>query len=373
MNTAMGIIFASIYDDNLGDLTNKRTMAAVPYGGRYRQIDFPLSNMTNSGIRHIGIITKHKHQSLMNHIGSGQEWDLDLEEGGLEFLTPFALDHNGLYRGKLDAINSAINFLTISNEEFVVLADSSVLCAIDFREVIENHIASEADVTVVVKDGISDGKKHIDMGIKLDESGKVKDIVVETNAKKEYLASMGIFVMRREKLIEAVKDCVAHDRYQFERDIVLHGFTEENRAVNACVFDGVVLYNESISEYYENTLALLDPKVRHGLFNRPNLTIYTKVRDEVPSSYGENSVIDNCLAADGCVLNGKAENTVFFRGAKLAETAVVRDSIIMQETVIGDGADLQYVILDKDVVVRPGKKLCGTKEHPIVLKRGEIV
>ena len=130
MNTALGIIFASIYDNQMGDLTHKRTMASVPYGGRYRQIDFALSNMSNSAIRHIGVITKHNYKSLMNHVGSGQEWDLDLEEGGLEFLTPFALDHNGVYRGKLDAINSAMNFLAISQEEYVVLADSAILCAI---------------------------------------------------------------------------------------------------------------------------------------------------------------------------------------------------------------------------------------------------
>ena len=117
MNNAMGIIFASIYDDHIGELTNNRTMASLPYGGRYRQIDFPLSNMTNSGIRHIGIITRHNYQSLMNHMGSCQEWDLELEEGGLEFLTPFSLNHNGLYRGKLDAINSAINFLSSAKEE----------------------------------------------------------------------------------------------------------------------------------------------------------------------------------------------------------------------------------------------------------------
>ena len=373
MNTALGIIFASIYDNQMGDLTHKRTMASVPYGGRYRQIDFALSNMSNSAIRHIGVITKHNYKSLMNHVGSGQEWDLDLEEGGLEFLTPFALDHNGVYRGKLDAINSAMNFLAISQEEYVVLADSAILCAIDFRDVIESHVASGAEVTVVVKDGITDGKKMVELAVKTDENNKVKDIVVETNADSSYLASMGIFVMRREELMKAVAGAVAHDRYHFERDIVLHGFNRMDKAVNVYRFDDVALFNESLPEFYENNMALLDADVRRGLFKRPNLTIYTKVRDEVPASYGEKSKIDNCIVADGCVLNGYAENTVFFRGAKLAETATVRDSIIMQETVIGEGADLQYVILDKDVTVRPGKKLCGTKEHPIVLKRGEVV
>ena len=151
MTTTMGIIFANIYDSSLGELTNKRTMASLPYGGRYRQIDFSLSNMTNSGIRHIGIITKYNYHSLMNHICSGQEWDLDLQEGGLEFMTPYAADHNASYRGKLDALNSAMNFLKVAKEEYVVLVDSGVLCAIDFRALVEDHIASGADVTVAVK------------------------------------------------------------------------------------------------------------------------------------------------------------------------------------------------------------------------------
>ena len=131
MNT-MGIIFANIYDSSLGELTNKRTMASLPFGGRYRQIDFSLSNMANSGIRHVGIITKYNYQSLMNHIGSGQEWDLELGEGQLEFLTPFAMGHSGSYRGKLEALHSAKEFLELSEEEYVVMADSGVLCSIDF-------------------------------------------------------------------------------------------------------------------------------------------------------------------------------------------------------------------------------------------------
>ena len=139
---AMGIIFANIYDSSLGELTNKRTIASLPYGGRYRQIDFTLSNMSNSGIRHIGVITKYNYQSLMNHIGSGQEWDLELEEGCLEYLTLFALGHNGSYRGKLEALNSAMVFLENSLEEYVILADSNVLCNIALEKVLERHVAS---------------------------------------------------------------------------------------------------------------------------------------------------------------------------------------------------------------------------------------
>ncbi len=371
--TTMGIIFANIYDSSLGELTNKRTMASLPYGGRYRQIDFSLSNMTNSGIRHIGIITKHNYQSLMNHVGSGQEWDLELEQGGLEFLSPFAADHNGSYRGKLEAIHSANSFLKYAKEDYVVLADSGVLCAIDLREVVEAHEASGADVTVVVKEGIANGAKQLDMAVKADKNGKVTDLAVDYCADEGYLASMGIFVISRELLMREVTEAVAHNRYRFERDLVMYGFAEKGMKINAYRFQGVALYNESTAEFYRNSLALLDPEIRHGLFNRSNRTIYTRVRDEVPSYYGEASEVDNCIVADGCTLEGKVSNSVLFRGVRLGKNAVVRDSVIMSDTTIGEGAELECVILDKDVVVRPGAKLCGTKEHPLVFKRGETV
>ncbi|MGM9563069.1 MAG: glucose-1-phosphate adenylyltransferase subunit GlgD [Faecousia sp.] len=373
MTTTMGIIFANIYDSSLGELTNKRTMASLPYGGRYRQIDFSLSNMTNSGIRHIGIITKYNYHSLMNHIGSGQEWDLDLQEGGLEFMTPYAADHNASYRGKLDALNSAMNFLRVAKEDYVVLVDSGVLCAIDFRALVEDHIASGADVTVAVKDGISNGVKQLDMAVKVDKNSRVTDIAVDYCASKDYLASMGIFVISRELLIREVTEAVAHSRYRFERDLVLHGFANSGMKVNAYQYGSVALFNESTAEYFHNNLALLDYSVRNGLFRVPNRTIYTKVRNEVPVYYSEDSEIDDCMVADGCVFEGKAFHSVFFRGVKLNKNAMVKDSIIMSDTVIGEGAQLEYVILDKEVVVRPGAKLCGTYDHPLVIKRGETV
>lgn len=371
--TTMGIIFANIYDSSLGELTNKRTMASLPYGGRYRQVDFSLSNMSNSGIRHIGIITKHNYHSLMNHIGSGQEWDLDLEEGGLEFLTPFAADSNASYRGKLEALNSAINVLKSAKEEYVVMADSGVLCAIDFDELLQAHITSGADITVAVKDGICNGKKQVDMAVKMQPDGFVTDIAVDYCADGSYLASMGIFVIRREELIRQVTEAVARSRYRLERDMVLYRFATQEWKVNAYRFGGIALFNESTAEYYHNNLALLNSEVRCGLFRRPNRTIYTKVRDEVPSYYGVDAEVDDCMMADGCRIEGKANHSVFFRNVTLEKNARIDRCIVMQDCVIGEGSELDCVILDKDVVVRPGTKLRGTFEHPLVIKRGEII
>lgn len=367
----MGIVFANIYESNLGDLTNKRTLASLPFGGRYRQIDFTLSNMSNSGIRHIGIITKHNYQSLMYHIGSGQEWDLEMEEGGLEYLTPFSMGSGRGYQGKLEALNSAMEFLEHAHEDYVVLADSAVVANMDLAAVVDAHVASGKDLTIVVKDGVANGTKQLDLAAKVVD-GEVVDLAVNYAAEPGYLASTGIFVISREKLIHFVKESVARSLYSIERDFILKQFTEKRLTVGTYEFEGVTMFLESTTEYYRNNLALLDREVRHGLFNIGR-TVYTKVRDRVPTSYGAESDVNDCLAADGCELNGTVEHSVLFRQVKVCKGACVADSVIMNDCVIGAGAKVRYAILDKDVVVSEGAELIGSPENPIHIKRGNKV
>ena len=366
----MGLIFANIYDSSLGELTNKRTMASLPYGGRYRQIDFALSNMSNAGIRHIGIITKYNYQSLMNHVGSGTEWDLELEENGLEFLTPYSMSSSESYRGKLEAIHAANFYLSISHEEYVVLTDAGVLCGINLNEVLDAHIASGKDVTVVSKAGVCNGSRLVDLAIKVNRKGEISDMAVDYCAPEEYLASMGIFIMKRSLLMELTEECVARNLYRFERDLVLRGWDKKQLTVNAYQFKNIALFNESTAEYFRNNLALIDENVRKSLF-RADLPIYTKVRDQVPCFYDENCEIDDCIVADGCMLQGVAEHSVLFRGVKLREGARVKNCVVMADTEIGEGAELENCILDKNVTIGKGVRLIGTPEHPVILKRGE--
>ena len=369
---AMGIIFANIYDSSLGQLTNKRTMASLPYGGRYRQVDFALSNMSNSGIRNIGIISRHNYQSLMNHIASGEEWDLELGEGGLQYLTPFAISNNASYRGKMEALDTAMDFMEMGHAEYVVLADAGILYNIDLNKVLESHIASGKDITVVAKPGVADGEKQLSLAVKLNTKGEIADLAVDYAADKNYLASMGLFVISRELLMHHVKESVARSQYRFERDFLLKQYTSKNLTVGVYTFNGVVQYNDSPAVYFQSTLALTEEAVRNDLFNPAN-PIFTKVRDRVPTYYGEEASVKNCVVADGCMLEGSVEHSVLFRRVTIEAGAEVKDCVVMNDAVVGAGAQLYCVVLDKEVVIRPGVRLIGTPENPVILKRGEVV
>lgn len=366
-----GIVYAN--DAAMGDLTAQRTTASIPFGGRYRQVDFALSNLTHAGIRRIGLISRHHYQSLMNHIGSGEEWGLELEEGGLEFLTPYAMSATDSYRGKLESLYAAMDFLTYGEQyDYVVLTDTAVLSNVNLRAVIDSHIASGKDITLVTKAGIADGKKQLDLALKLDERGEILDMAVDYAAPADYVCSMDIFVVGRDWLVRQVKEHIAHNLYHMDRDLVLGQWQKGCLSVNVYPFEGRALYNETVGEYFDNSMALIDGDVRHDLFGA-NHPIYTKVRDQVPTYYGEGCRVDNCILADGCVLDGNVKNSVLFRGVIVDSGAQINDCVIMNDTHVCENCVLQYVILDKDVIVRPNSKLIGTAANPIIIKRGEIV
>ena len=367
----MGIIFAN--DTNIGELTSKRTMASLPFGGRYRQVDFHLSNMTCAGIRHIGIISRHNYQSLMNHIGSGEEWGLELGEGGLEFLTPYAMSATDNYRGKLENLYAAMDFLEYGPEdELVVMADSAILSNIDLQHVLKTHIESGKDITVVTKTGIANGRKQLDLALKLDKKGEVCDICVDYVAPEGYLASMDIFVMNKKWLITQVKEHIARNLFHMDRDLVLGQWQKGQLTVNVYKHDGIALYNDSVEEYFRNSLALIDKEVRHDLFGA-NHPVFTKVRDRVPTYYGEGCEVEDSLVADGCIIEGEVENSIIFRGVKVGKGAKVKNCILMQGTIVGENANLDSVIADKNVIIRNSRTLTGCESFPIVIGKGRSV
>ena len=337
----MGIIFAN--EDSIGTLTEKRTMASLPFGARYRQVDFALSNLTCAGVRHIGIISRHSYQSLMHHIGSGEEWGLELGEGGLEFLTPFAQSTKDVYRGKLDSLNTAMDFLTFGDDEYVVMVDAAVVSNFDLNAVIAAHVASGKDVTVVTKDGICNGEKNIDLALKVVD-GQIADIVCDCKASNEYVASMDVFVASKAWMIKKVEEAAAHGESHLDRDLIMGGWKNGTVSVNTFAFEGIALFNDSAEEYYVNTLALLNKEVRADIFGGAH-PVWTKVRDRVPCYYGENVKMENVLIADGGIIEGEVEDSVLFRQVTIEEGAEVENCIIFNDCVIGKGAEVKYAIL----------------------------
>ncbi len=366
----MGIVFSNIYDSSLGQLTNHRTVASLPFGGRYRFIDFVLSNLSNSGVYNIGVITKYNYRSLMDHLGDLSDWDLNRKNEGLVFLPPFAGGNTGVYKGKLEALYNAKFFLDNPAYENVIVCDSTVLCNIDFRPILREHEQNGADVTILANREPEDGAKRHPLIIRTDKD-RVTDILTDTYVRPGSCAGMGMFIFNRRVLLTALEETFSRGLVHLERDYLQKQFNEGKLRVSLHVVDDVVLRNEDIRSYFANNMALLDKKTHDGLFkmDRP---IYTKVRDEAPTYYGEGCRASGCIIADGCRVYGDIERSIIFRGVCVAKDAKVRSSIVMQGTVVEEGASLEYAILDKNVTVRAGTTLRGTADHPVIVQKGEI-
>ena len=367
---AMGIIFSNIYDSTLGELTNHRTVASLPFGGRYRQIDFVLSNMSNSGIYKVGLITKYNYRSLMDHLGSAADWDLRRKNEGLVILPPFASGHTGVYKGKLEALYSAVEFIDNPVYDYVVVSDSTVLCNLDFRPAIESHIKSGADVTVISNKETEFSKKH-PLIVTADKKGRATELLLDSPADENNYVGMGMFIISRKLLVDALNESHSKGYVHFEKDYLQRFFNDGKLKVSVYEFKGTVLRNENIKSYYANNMALLTEKTRNGLFGKN--PIYTKVRDEMPSYYCETASVENSLLADGCKLYGEVKDSILFRHVTVSAGAQVKGCIVMQGTKIGKNAKLECVILDKNVTVSEGAELKGTPDHPVIIKKGETV
>ena len=371
MKKMSGIIFSNIYDGVLGDLTAKRTVASLPFGGRYRQIDYVLSNMVNSDITSVGVITKYNYESLMDHLGSCDEWDLNRKTGGLFIIPPFASGKSEVYHGKLEALYTALNFLNSQKSEYVVISDTITICNIDYREVLAGHTASGKDITVVVS-AKRENNINYPVVFEANDDNSAKTINVNCEAKENSLVGLGMFIMKREPLIEIVTQCVSAGHYHFEKDFLQKYFNVNKLTVNLYEFEGVVLRNRDITSYLKNNIKLIDEEVHKGLY-KSSAPIYTKVRDEIPTYYGKNSVVDECIIADGCKIYGELKNSVLFRDVTIEEGAQVIGSIVMQGTKIKKGAYIENAIIDKNVTITEGTRLLGAPTSPVIIKKGETI
>ncbi len=365
-----GIVFANAYDESLSRLTQKRSIASVPFGGRYRLIDFSLSNLVNAGVTNVGVITKEKYRSLMDHIGSGGYWDLDRKNGGVRILPPFDIGGSRRYRGYVEALNGAMDFMHRCNAEHIVLCDARTVANVDLESVIRGHINSDADITVVY--GRGDERKNLDdtMVLSLDAANRITAVEFPQIIPEGEIRSIGIFVFRRDVLIELTKASYENGGESICKDVI----AQEIGALKifACPHAGFTAIMDSPASYKKASMQLLESNVRRELFNRDR-PIYTKTRDDMPTRYGTKSVVKNSFIAEGCVIEGSVKNSILFRGVKVEKGAIVENSILMQGVSVGKDTALDRVISDKNATIGEGMTIKGTEEKAFLIEKNQTL
>lgn len=375
--SALGILFPNSYDSLVPELVSERLMASIPFAGRYRMVDFLLSSMVNCGIDNISIVVRNNYHSLMDHLGSGREWDLTRKNGGLTIFPPYSEKTVKMYNGRVEAVASILDFLKDQKEKYVIMADTNIALNIDFKAVIAEHIASGADVSIVYKEeeipagilAIPVEKKDLYYTLSLDKDNRVNRIYINPEEPGKQNLSMNIYVIERELLMEQIKGAYARGYVYFERDILASRLDKLN--VHAYKFEGYSARISDMKSYFDENMKLLDDENLDGLF-APS-PIYTKIRDDNPTRYISGASAKNIMAADGCVIEGEVENSVLFRGVKVGKGAKVKNCVLMQDTVVEAGADIEYMITDKNVTISEGKQVKGTDTFPVYVAKYRTV
>jgi len=373
-----GIIFSNLHDNDISELTRVRTLASVPFGCRYRLIDFPLSNMVNSNISNINVITQYNYHSLMDHIGTGKDWDLARRSGGVKILPPYinfdANARNNLSNTRLEALKSIGYSIAQMTSDYVVMADCNVICNIDFNDVLDDHISSGADVTIAVKRMNLDRETAKANTLVFSSSeGRITDLLPNpTNFDGYADVSLNIIVLNRKYLQEFVLDSIAHGYSSITRDVFLKSLYTRNFRIYR--YDGYFACISSFEDYFAHNMQLIEnEEMFKSLFGVEERPIFTKVRNSAPTYYSETSKVENSLIADGCVIEGTVENSILFRGVHVGKGAVVKNSILFQDTIISDNSSVAYTVCDKNVVIRNHVTISGHTTLPLYIDRGKMV
>lgn len=373
MRSVMGVIHHLKNEEALGEITRHRCIAAVPYGGRYRLVDFVLSNMVNAGINNIGIITSLNMRSLLDHLGNGKEWGLDKKHDGL-FILPAAKSGDSKNRRKVDMEDfyANLDYLERSRQDYVIVSGSNMVCKLDYQEIVRYHKDKRGDITIVYKEDYPFYGDDLEdnMFLEIETAGRVMSVSGRPKVKKRYRVSMDMYVMAREFLLDLLKECEASRKWDLVRDILAKRLQELR--VYGFQHQGYLAIINTVFSYYRHHFELLNPAVWEELFLRRGV-VYTKLRDGPPSRYADISEVRNTLVANGCRIEGKVENSILYRDVNIAKGAVVRNSIVMSKTEIAEDVLIDRAILDKEVQVKKGTWLVGEKNRPVVVGKKSVV
>lgn len=373
---ALGIIFPNSYDSLVPDLVSERLMASIPFASRYRMCDFMISSMVHCGIDNISILVRKNYHSLLDHLGNGREWDLARKNGGLNIVPPFAQKQIKVFSGRIEALESIRGYLMKQTEKYVILSDANIAVNFDFNALLDEHIKSGADVTMVYRKQeipqslIRQSTAGMDLYYALGINGeRVSKIYINPKESGEMNFSLNIYVIERELLIRMVDEAYLHGDVYFVRDILEKKIDQLD--VRGFCYDGYVAHIHDMNSYFEENMRLLKEENINALFSGNQ--IYTKIRDDNPTRYINGAKAKNVMVADGCVIEGEVENSVLFRGVKIGKGAKVKNCVLMQDTVIEDNVSVEYVITDKNVTISEGKSLTGNDTFQVYVAKGQVV
>lgn len=366
---AVGIILAGGNSNKMRELTQKRAVAAMPISGSYRCVDFALSNMTNSHVQKVAVLTQYNARSLNEHLNSSKWWNFGRKQGGLYVFTPTITSDNGYwYRGTADAIHQNLDFLKKCHEPYVIIASADAVYKLDYNEVLEYHIQKNADITVVCKD-IEPGDDATRYGtIKMNEECRIEEFEEKPMKAKSSTISTGIYVLRRRQLIDLIEKCAEEERHDFVNDILIryknvkriYGYKMRSYWSNISTVDA----------YYKTNMDFLKPEIRDYFFNQLP-SIYSKVSDLPPAKYNPGSVVKNSLVASGTIINGTVENSILFKKVFVGNNCVIKNSIILNDVYLGDNTYIENCIVESRDTIRANTRYVGEDGVKIVVEQND--
>ena len=370
MNGMHGIIFSYESRNDLKELVDFRSAASVPFGGRYRMVDFALSNLVNAGVTDVGVVLHGRYQSMIDHLGSGKVWDLSRKRGGLRILPPFNYQKEwGVmpFRGKVEALAGVRSYLDEIRQDYVVLMEGDLVVNLPLAEIQAEHVKSGADITVVCGNdsfATADGSYF-----EVDQDGRITEVLYNMNTPRGY-RGLEVYILSTKLLKELVDECYAKDQFSWRRDVLRA--KKDDLKLNSYIWSGFAAQVRSVQEYYDRSMQLLDPKIRKELFT-PARPIMAKGADKSSTYVGSEGRCVNSMVAEGCRIEGVVENSILFPGVVVEKGAVVRNCVLFKESVVRKDAQLSYIIADKNVEVLAGRTLMGHATYPIVLEKGSVV
>lgn len=365
----VGIIFSNAYDECLPELTGLRTMGSIPFAGRYRLIDFALSNMVNAGVEKVGVITKANYQSLMDHLGTGKPWDLSRKTEGMFLLPPFSTADASNNGDKIGSLKGIMGFINQSKEEYVLFSDCNSVFNVDIEELMDFHTEKNADITIAYKNGKAPALNDIII-MDIDADSKVTQVAVGAHSDDNVNYSLNVILMKKSLLERLMNEAISLNYNDFEADIIQRNVNKLN--IYGFEFKGYATVIDSMKSYFNASMDLLNIDNCNELFNNER-PVYTKIKDDMPATYGIGSKIKNSLVANGCIIEGEVENSIIYRGVRIEKGAVVKNSIVMHESFIAAGASLNYTIIDKMSAITPNKTLSGADNYPIYVGKGIVI